>query len=102
MELRRLTTLVCLFGLISLEGQSLASNVIERVEFRGLSRVPTDTVRAIVQTKSGDVYEEKAVKRDFKALWDTGRFTEVQVTKEDGPRGGIILRFVVTERPQQP
>jgi len=101
MKLCRLSILIGLFGLISLEAQNLASNVIEKVEFRGLSRVPADTVRAIVQTKAGDVYEETAVKRDFKALWDTGRFTDVQVTKESGPRGGILLRFLVTERPQQ-
>jgi outer membrane protein assembly factor BamA len=69
---------------------------IERIEYRG---VPEETVRAIVHAKVGDTYNEDAVRRDFKALWDTGRFNDVQVKKDTGERGGVVLRFVVTERP---
>lgn len=72
---------------------------IEAIEFRGLSRVPEQTVRTIVQAKVGDVYTEGAIRRDFNALWDTGRFNDIQVKKETGERGGVVLRFVVTERP---
>jgi outer membrane protein assembly factor BamA len=89
--------LLCLSGLLSVEAQNVASNVIEMVEFQGLSRVPADSVRAIVHSKAGDVYDEKAVKRDFIALWETKRFSDIQVKNEKGPNGGIKLRFIVTE-----
>ena len=89
-----LAVLLCLFA----QAQSIAPNVIEQIEFRGLSRVPVDTVRAIVHSKAGDVYDEKALATDFKALWDTKRFDDIQVKKETGPRGGVVVRFVVTER----
>ena len=91
--------LVCLCGLIMAQGQSVAANVIEKIEFRGLNRVPVESVRATIHSKAGDVCDEDALHRDFKALWDTGRFNEIQVKKEPGERGGVIVRFVVTERP---
>lgn len=76
----------------------VGENIIEAVEFRGQRRVPQDTLRALIYTKKGDVYDEDAVHRDFVALWNTGRFDDLRVEKEKGPNGGIILRFVVTER----
>jgi outer membrane protein assembly factor BamA len=89
---------LCVFGLMTARAQNVASNVIEKIEFRGLNRVPVDSVRATIHTKAGDDYDEEALRRDFKALWDTGRFNEIQVKKEAGERGGVIVRFVVTER----
>lgn len=92
-----MTSLVFLLGLAW--AQATASNVIEKIEFRGLSHVPEETVRSVVKAKAGDTYNEDAVHRDFKALWDTGRFNDIQVKKETGEQGGVVLRFVVTERP---
>ena len=86
---------LCMFGL---QAQAVAPNIIEKIEFRGLNRVPVEAVRATVHTKAGDVYNEEALRKDFKALWDTGRFNDIQVKKETGERGGLIVRFVVTER----
>jgi outer membrane protein assembly factor BamA len=76
----------------------LAPNVIEGIEFRGLSRVSLDTLKAILVSKAGDIYDEKAVKGDFTALWNTHSFDDVQVKTQTGSRGGIIVRFTVTER----
>ena len=74
------------------------SNIIEAIDFRGQHRVPQDTLRSLIFTKKGDVYEEESIHRDFTALWNTGRFDDLRVEKETGPNGGVILRFVVTER----
>lgn len=74
------------------------ANVIEDIEFRGQRRVPQDTLRALIYTKKGDVYSEESIHRDFIALWNSGRFDDLKVETERGPSGGIILRFVVTER----
>ncbi len=77
---------------------AVGQNIIETVEFRGQHKVPQDTLRALIVTKKGDVYDEDAIHRDFIALWNTGRFDDLRVETEKGPQGGIILRFVVTER----
>jgi outer membrane protein insertion porin family len=73
-------------------------NVIEAVDFRGQRKVPQDTLRALIYTKKGDIYDEEAIHRDFIALWNTGRFDDIRVTRETGPNGGIILTFNVVER----
>jgi outer membrane protein insertion porin family len=73
------------------------SNNVEAIEFRGARRVPQDTLRALIFTKKGDVYNEEALRRDFMALWNTGRFDDIRLETEAG-KTGIIVRFVVTER----
>jgi outer membrane protein insertion porin family len=76
----------------------VGENIIEGVDFRGQRKVPQDTLRALIFTKKGDVYDEEAIHRDFIALWNTGRFDDLRIEKAKGPGGGIILTFVVTER----
>ncbi|MBV9612574.1 MAG: outer membrane protein assembly factor BamA, partial [Acidobacteriaceae bacterium] len=76
----------------------IGENMIEEIQFRGQHRVPQDTLRALIFTKKGDVYDEEAIHRDFLSLWNTGRFDDLRIEKEKGPSGGVILRFVVTER----
>ncbi len=72
-------------------------NIIELIEFRGSRRVPQDTLRALIFTKRGDLYNEDALNRDFMALWNTGRFDDIRLEREAGTAGWII-RFVVQER----
>ncbi len=75
-----------------------AGKVIEAIEFRGSRRVPQDTLRALIFTKKGDIYNEEALRRDFMSLWNSGRFDDISLETEAGPNGGMIVRFVVTER----
>jgi len=77
--------------------EQLAGQVIETVEFRGARRVPQDTLRALIVTKPGDIYNEDTLRRDFMHLWNTGRFDDIRLETEPG-RNGLIVRFVVTER----
>lgn len=74
-----------------------AEDVIEAIEFRGSRRVPQDTLRALIQSKKGDRYDEETLNRDFMALWNTGRFDDIRLERE-ASRTGWIVRFVVTER----
>jgi outer membrane protein insertion porin family len=83
----------------ALQQPALAANVIEGIEFRGLSRVPVDTVKALVHSKPGDIYSDEALRKDFASLWNTGRFDDIRLKTEKGERGGLVVRFVVTERP---
>jgi len=75
-----------------------SENVVEAIEFRGARRVPQDTLRAMIFTKKGDRYDEEVLRRDFMALWNTGRFDDIQLEREPGPTG-VIVRFVLVERP---
>src|SRR5690348_3789871 len=72
-------------------------NVIEAIEFRGARRIPQDTLRALIQSRKGDVYNEDALHRDFMILWNSGRFDDIRLETEPG-KTGLIVRFVVTER----
>lgn len=72
-------------------------NVVDRVEFRGARRVPQDTLRAMIATRKGDVYDEELLRRDFMLLWNSGRFDDIRLETEPGPTG-IIVRFILTER----
>lgn len=76
---------------------ALPENVIEAIEFRGARRVPVETLRALIFTKKGDKYDEETLRRDFMALWNTGRFDDIRLEREPGKEGWII-RFVLTER----
>ena len=50
---------------------------IEAIEFRGARRVPQDTLRALIFSKSGDRIDADTLHRDFMALWNTGRFDDI-------------------------
>jgi outer membrane protein insertion porin family len=74
-----------------------SGEIVESIEFRGARRVPQDTLRALIFTKTGDVYNEEVLRRDLTTLWNTGRFDDIRVETEAG-RTGLIVRFVVAER----
>jgi outer membrane protein insertion porin family len=79
-------------------GEQLAPDVIEAIEFRNTRRVPQDTLRAMIFSRKGDVYNEDTLRRDFMALWNTNRFDDIRLETEKGELGGLIIRFVMTER----
>jgi outer membrane protein insertion porin family len=70
--------------------------VIESFEFRGAKRVPQDTLKALIISKPGDIYNEETLGRDFMILWNTSRFDDIRLETEPG-RNGLIVRFVVTD-----
>src|ERR1700720_2393647 len=72
-------------------------DVIEAIEFRGVRRVPQDTLRALIFTKKGAKLDDESIHRDFMALWNTGRFDDIRVEREMG-KTGWILRFTMAER----
>jgi outer membrane protein insertion porin family len=76
--------------------------VIERIDFIGNRRVRSDTLKARIFSREGDVYNEETLRRDFQALWNTQFFEDVKLRVEDSPNraGGKIIIFDVKERPQ--
>jgi len=51
----------------------------------------------MIFSKRGDRIDEDTLRRDFMAIWNTGRFDDIRMEIEPG-KTGQILRFVVTER----
>lgn len=74
-------------------------DVIEAIEFRNVRRIPQDTLRNLIFTRRGDVYNAQALHRDLVTLWNQGRFDDIRLERERGPGGGWIVRFVMVERP---
>lgn len=74
-----------------------SGEVIDAIEFRGVRRVPMDTLRALILAKKGDIYNEDMMHRDFMRLWNTGRFDDIRLEREQG-KNGIIMTYVLTER----
>jgi outer membrane protein insertion porin family len=72
--------------------------VIEEIRFRGARRMQQSTLRVLIGTKKGDIYNEDDLHRDFMALWNSGHFDDIHVETEPGPGGGVILTYIITER----
>jgi outer membrane protein insertion porin family len=72
---------------------------IDSVDVRGSRRVPSETLKALLVTKPGDIYDEEILRRDFMALWNQGRFDDIRLEVEPGERPqSVHVTFVVTER----
>ncbi len=74
---------------------------IERIEFQGNRRIRSETLRARIFSRPGDVVNEDALRRDFHALWNTQYFEDIRLELEDSadkPNQKIVI-FYLTERP---
>lgn len=72
---------------------------VESIDVRGSRRVPSETLKALLVTKPGDIYDEDILRRDFMALWNTGRFDDIRLEVEPGDKPqAVVITFVVTER----
>ena len=49
-------------------------------------------------SRAGDVYDEAALQRDLRSVWNTGYFDDVRIEREQGDKGWII-HFYVREKP---
>jgi outer membrane protein insertion porin family len=75
--------------------------IIDRIDFVGNRRIRSDTLKARIFSRPGDVYNEETLRRDFQALWNTQFFEDVKLRVEDSPdrANGKIIVFEVMERP---
>ena len=75
--------------------------IIEDIVFRGTQRVAQDVLRNTIRAKPGDKLDKDALDRDFIALWNTKRFSDITLTFERGQTGWIV-DFTVVEIPAPP
>jgi len=74
------------------------NDVISEISVTGNRRIPADTIRARIFTKSGDIYDAAALERDFNSLWNTGYFEDIKFLREQTPKGWRII-VQVKEKP---
>jgi outer membrane protein insertion porin family len=74
------------------------ANVVEQIRVIGNRRIPRETVLARLFTHPGDVYDPATIERDFNSLWNTGYFENLQIVREDTPKG-VVLDVIVKEKP---
>ena len=72
--------------------------VIDSIEIDGINRVTEETVMYYLSFREGDFYNVEVVKRDFRALWATGFFSDIRFEEQDGTSGKVI-KISVVENP---
>lgn len=75
--------------------------VITRIDFVGNLRIQRETLMARIFSRVGDPYNPDAIRRDFRALWNSQFFEDIRVEVENDPKNplGRVVVFYVTERP---
>lgn len=73
-------------------------DLIENIEIRGGRRVPQDTVKFHILSQKNARLDPNVLRRDFKAVWQTGFFDDLKIEIEQGKTGKIII-FWVKEKP---
>src|SRR5262249_13083318 len=53
--------------------------LIEKIDVSGNRRIPTETVKARVYSREGDIYDEAALERDLRSIWASGYFEDVRM-----------------------
>ncbi|HET6935770.1 MAG TPA: POTRA domain-containing protein, partial [Candidatus Angelobacter sp.] len=72
--------------------------VIVDIDVTGNRRIPKETVLSRVYSRAGDIYDEAALQRDLRSVWNTGYFDDVRIEREETPKGWLI-HFFVREKP---
>ncbi|HUH05583.1 MAG TPA: outer membrane protein assembly factor BamA, partial [Kofleriaceae bacterium] len=72
---------------------------IDGVQFRGNRKVEDDAIRVNLLSRKGGVVDLAKIREDVRAMWKMGFFDDVIVEAEDSASGGVILTFVVKEKP---
>src|SRR5271163_723931 len=73
-------------------------NVVQNIRVIGNRRIPRETVLARLFTHVGDTYDPATIERDFNSLWNTGYFENLQIAREDTPKG-VVIDVIVKEKP---
>src|SRR6266404_1459112 len=75
------------------------NQVIEDIRVLGNRRISGAAIKNQIQSKRGDVLNPAVIQRDVRAIYALGQVDDVKVNAEDGEKGGVIVSFVVQERP---
>ncbi len=79
--------------------QTAPSDRIAAVRIEGNARVDEEAIRIHIQTRAGARLDRATVDSDVRAIYAMGFFENVEVDRQDGAEGPVIV-FRVRERPQ--
>lgn len=97
-RIRVVLVLVFFLSSLGLAVFAQTGQVIEAIDVKGNRRIPKETILAHVYTHAGDIYDEIALQRDLRSVWNTGYFEDVRIEREQSPKGWRIY-FYVREKP---
>ncbi len=72
--------------------------IIEKIEIAGNKRIPCETIFFYLFMKEGRPFDREYIRKDFKALWSTGFFSDIKIEEKEGTKGKII-KIIVEENP---
>jgi outer membrane protein insertion porin family len=72
---------------------------VERIQFRGNRKVEDDAIRVNLTLKVGQPLDPEKIRDDVRALWKMGFFENVSVEATQTDSGGLVLTFVLEEKP---
>ena len=73
-------------------------HVVSEIRVVGNRRIATETIKAQIQTRSGDLFSELTIKGDIERLRGLGEFDDVRIQDDVSSNGGRILTFQVYEK----
>jgi len=92
--------LLCLLPVVAAASDSQDDELkISRITVEGNKRIPTDTILTYVTLEPGDRYDERLLRNDFRALWNTGFFSNLRILRSEPKDGEVAVTIVVEERP---
>jgi outer membrane protein assembly factor BamA len=72
--------------------------VISQVRIAGNKRIPTETIRAQIQTQSGEPLSDARISADIQRIRALDEFDDVQIKDDVSLNGDHVLTFFVWEK----
>ncbi|MBW2060362.1 MAG: outer membrane protein assembly factor BamA [Deltaproteobacteria bacterium] len=71
---------------------------LAKIVISGNKRIETDAIKAVVESKEGEIFSTDRISADLKRIYAMNFFEDVKVEVEDSPEGKVV-HFVVVEKP---
>jgi outer membrane protein insertion porin family len=81
------------------EAERAEGTPIARIDISGNRRVAKEDIVSYLREKPGHLFKVENLSSDVRALWDSGFFDDIEVDMSRDDKSGVVLRFLVRERP---
>ncbi|MEM6370442.1 MAG: outer membrane protein assembly factor BamA [Myxococcota bacterium] len=84
---------------VGLAQARLEGETLEELAFDGLVRVEPGAVEAVLSSRRGEAFSRAKVGQDVRAIYGMGFFRDVKIFARARDDGGVVLTYVVEEKP---
>ncbi len=84
---------------LAISGGIEGEPVVKSIKVEGNKKIDTQSIKAKLSTKVGEPLSMETVRQDIRTLYEIGYFDDVRVDVDQSPEGGVILYFVLVEKP---